>query len=133
MSGSYILVIQLQEESELKIGALGSKVFKKGYYLYVGSAMGKRGSTSLINRVKRHISSPCEKSKHWHIDYLLENEYANIIRILLIPSINKIECIISSEIKKRSDGLIENFGSSDCTCRSHLYYFSNYYNIPFKL
>lgn len=133
MAGSYILVIRLQEESKLQIGALGSKIFKKGYYLYVGSAMGKKGSTTLINRVKRHLSPPCEKSKHWHIDYLLENEYANIIQILLIPSINKIECIISSEIKKRSDGLIENFGSSDCTCSSHLYYFSNYYNIPFKL
>jgi sugar fermentation stimulation protein A len=133
MSGSYILVIFLREEVNLKIGALGSKNFKEGYYLYVGSAMGKIGSTTLINRVKRHTLPPSKKKRHWHIDYLLESELANLIQILLVPSTKKIECMISHELSEHSDGFIENFGSSDCNCKAHLYYFSNYNTIPFKL
>ena len=133
MSGSYILVILVQKEISLYIGSLGLTNFKKGYYLYVGSAMGKKGSTTLINRIRRHVLPPDKKKKHWHIDYLLENESTSFVQILLIPSTHKIECIISNELKEHCDGFIENFGSSDCTCRSHLYYFYNYNNIPFKL
>ena len=133
MSGSYILVILIQNESTFNIGSLGSIDFKKGYYLYVGSAMGKKGSTTLINRAKRHVLPPNKKKKHWHIDYLLENESTSLIKLLLIPSINKIECLVSNELLEHCDGFIENFGSSDCSCKSHLYYFSNYNNIPFKL
>ena len=123
----------MQKDTKFNVGSLGSIDFKKGYYLYVGSAMGKKGSTTLINRVKRHVLPPDKKKKHWHIDYLLENESTSLVQILLIPSTNKIECVISNELKDHCDGFIENFGSSDCTCRSHLYYFSNFNNIPFKL
>ena len=133
MSGSYIIVILVQKDISLNIGSLGPTDFKEGYYLYVGSAMGKKGSTTLINRVKRHVLPPDKKKKHWHIDYLLESELANLIQILLIPSTNRIECLISNELNEHSDGFIDDFGSSDCYCKSHLYYFSNYNNIPFKL
>ena len=54
MKGTYILVIFLKENSKIEIGSLGKISFSKGYYLYVGSAMGNYGSATLINRVKRH-------------------------------------------------------------------------------
>ena len=133
MPGSYILIILLLKGSKLNVGSLGPIDFKEGYYLYVGSAMGKIGSTTLINRVKRHVLPPDKKKKHWHIDYLLESELAYLIQVLLIPSTNRIECRISNELNEHSDGFIKNFGSSDCNCKSHLYYFTNYNNIPFKL
>ena len=112
---------------------MGLRKFKKGFYLYVGSAMGKIGSSTLLNRVKRHVRPFSEKKKHWHIDYLLENESAKIIQIFLIPSTDRIECLISEELNKHCDGFVKKFGSSDCNCVSHLYFFSNYEHIPFRL
>lgn len=133
MTGTYILVIYLENEIKLTIGALGSREFKKGFYLYVGSAMGKIGSSTLLNRVKRHVRPFSEKKNHWHIDYLLESESVKIIQIFLIPSINKIECIISEELYGHCNGFIKDFGCSDCSCISHLYFFSNYDHIPFRV
>ena len=74
MKGSYILVIFLSKKVEIEIGALGVLSFSKGYYLYVGSAMGNVGSTTLENRVKRHLSDSANKKIHWHIDFLLNDD-----------------------------------------------------------
>jgi len=54
MKGSFILAIFLDKDINLKIGKLGTAFFKKGFYYYVGSAMGSYGSNTLISRVKRH-------------------------------------------------------------------------------
>lgn len=126
MKGTYILVIYLRENSKLKIGSLGELEFNKGYYLYTGSAMGNTGSTTLENRVKRHISESKEKRIFWHIDYLLTSQNCIITSIYLIPSLNRLECIIANEISEASDNCIKDFGSSDCKCLSHLYYFQNF-------
>lgn len=125
MKGTYILVIFVPEEVIIRIGSLGRIIFKEGYYLYVGSAMGKSGSSTLINRVKRHVKKKELKKVHWHVDYFLNNEMVNMIKIYLIPSQKKLECLIAQELLEISDGCIMNFGSSDCYCKSHLIYFKN--------
>ncbi len=124
MKGTYILVIYIKEDKKIPVGSLGIIPFKKGYYFYIGSAMGISGSATLINRVKRHILPPEKKKTHWHIDYLLQ-ETPLLIRIYLIPSSQRLECIIAQELLNISDGFIENFGSSDCNCVSHLVYLKN--------
>ncbi|MFW9875593.1 MAG: DUF123 domain-containing protein [Candidatus Thorarchaeota archaeon] len=123
MKGSYIIVIQIPETVETVIGALGNILFEEGFYFYIGSAMGSYGSNTLENRVKRHISTSNNRTIHWHIDYLLNYESSRIIKIYLIPSLYRLECIIAEEIMDISDDIIEDFGSSDCKCKSHLYYF----------
>lgn len=55
MKGCYCLIIKLEKNEKIKIGKLGSINFKKGHYVYVGSAM-----NSLESRLKRHLSD--EKS-----------------------------------------------------------------------
>jgi len=125
MKGTYIIAIYVLENSTIKIGALGEIEFLKGYYLYTGSAMGNKGSTTLENRVKRHVSNSKDKKIFWHIDYLLTNQNCVITRLYLIPSLKRLECIIANDISLISDQLIKNFGSSDCDCLSHLYYFQN--------
>jgi len=122
MKGTYILFISIIENTEINIGSLGPILFKAGFYLYIGSAMGSSGSATLVNRVKRHISLD-NKKFHWHIDYLLENEKSILIKIILIPSSYRLECLIAQELLDTSDGYIKNFGSSDCLCESHLIYF----------
>ena len=128
MKGTYILIIFFQEDTKISVSSLGTIPFKKGYYFYVGSAMGNTGSATLINRVKRHVLPPEKKKIHWHIDHLLKNEKSLLIRIILIPSTQYLECIIVQELLSVSDNYIENFGSSDCNCKSHLLYFKNLAN-----
>jgi sugar fermentation stimulation protein A len=124
MKGTYILAIKLSQNCKLVIGALGSIFFPKGLYFYVGSAMAKTGALTLLNRIKRHFLTNSHKKTHWHIDYLLNFANAQIIRVFLIPSKERYECIIAQEILEQSDDYIDNFGSSDCFCKSHLFYFS---------
>ena len=126
MKGTYILVIFLKENSKIQIGSLGKIFFPKGYYLYVGSAMGNSGSATLINRVKRHLLNSNKKKLHWHIDYLLANSNSMIKKLYLIPSIQPYECIIAQEILILSDSYKKNFGCSDCQCESHLLYFKRF-------
>ena len=125
MKGSYILVILLEREKIIKIGSLRNILFSKGFYLYVGSAMGNSGSSTVLNRVKRHFLNKSEKKLHWHIDYLLADVNSFIVKLYLIPSIKPLECIIAREILWQCDNFIKDFGSSDCSCKSHLFYFQN--------
>lgn len=129
MKGTYILVIRLLEHSKIVIGSLGKLDFIEGFYLYIGSAMGNKGSTTLENRVKRHILSSEKKTLFWHIDYLLANKDCVITKIFLIPSLKRMECLISEEISKTSDNTVKGFGSSDCNCLGHLYYFQEFWDL----
>ncbi|WP_407454856.1 GIY-YIG nuclease family protein [Methanobrevibacter sp.] len=116
MKGCYCLIININDEKTIKIGKkLGKTTFKKGYYVYVGSAM-----NSLSARINRHLSN--EKKLHWHVDYLLKN--ANITDVIYNESNLKIECELSQYLAAKTNG-IKDFGSSDCECESHLYYFKN--------
>ena len=126
MKGTYILVIFLKENSKIEIGSLGEISFSKGYYLYVGSAMGNYGSATLINRVKRHLLDSNNKKLYWHIDFLLDNSNSLIKKLYLIPSLQTYECTIAKEILLFSDNYINKFGCSDCHCKSHLLYFKRF-------
>ncbi|MBY8980169.1 MAG: GIY-YIG nuclease family protein [Candidatus Lokiarchaeota archaeon] len=129
MKGSYILLIFLPNETRIRIGSLGLLTFPKGYSLYVGSAMGHNSSTSLENRVKRHISESHHKKLFWHIDYFLASDITVMIKLYLIPSLIRLECVLAGEILSICDNSIKGFGSSDCFCSSHLLYFKNFQKI----
>ncbi len=113
MRGAYCLVIKLDDDSRIKVGKLGVIDFKKGYYVYVGSAM-----NDIDTRVNRHLRK--EKKKHWHIDYLLDK--AKVVDVLKIPSEKKIECDVAKFFAGYGKA-VHGFGSSDCKCESHLFYF----------
>lgn len=115
--GTYILVLRLEKATSLSIGKLGHFDFRQGYYLYVGSAFGPGGLTA---RLKHHLSvSPRPR---WHLDYLRpattvtdirisdENERTEHIWAERLCSINSMTIPIPG------------FGSSDCTCPSHLFH-----------
>jgi Uri superfamily endonuclease len=126
MKGSYILVIYISEKAEILIGSLGTILFHQGFYFYIGSGMGNYGSSSLINRVRRHFQPPNAKKAHWHIDYLLNDNSSYITQLYLIPSLERLECIISEDLKEITESYIKNFGSSDCNCLSHLFYIKEF-------
>lgn len=112
--GAYILLIENQNDQKIKIGNLGEIFFQKGFYCYVGSAM--KNLTQRINRHKRK-----NKNVHWHIDYLLQ--HSKIIKSIEIRSHLRIECELALNLSRIANGEIDKFGSSDCTCKSHLFYF----------
>ena len=112
MKGSYVLLIQLTKEQTITTGSLKATYFSRGYYAYVGSAMG-----GFKSRLNRHLKS--DKKPHWHIDYLLEK--ATISEIVLCETKDRTECAITQALSCQFDS-IPGFGSSDCKCRSHLFF-----------
>ncbi len=112
MKGSYVLLIQLPEEQTITIGSLKATYFPRGYYAYVGSAMG-----GFKSRLNRHLKS--DKKPHWHIDYLLQK--ASIRDVILCETEERAECTIAQTLSCQFDS-IPSFGSSDCKCRSHLFF-----------
>lgn len=114
MKGCYCLIIKLENDKKLKIGKKHKMEFKKGYYVYIGSAM-----NNLESRVKRHLSK--SKKLHWHIDYLLK--HSQIVEVIYNLD-KKVECNLSKEISMNRE-YIKDFGCSDCECNSHLYYFKS--------
>ena len=116
MKGCYVLLARLRHETLLQVGRLGSIQFPAGYYAYVGSAM-----INLEKRIQRHLRRG--KRRHWHIDYLLE--VAEPVAVFSVLSEERCECRLSRLIARLPGAVaIEGFGSSDCTCRSHLFHFA---------
>jgi Uri superfamily endonuclease len=118
MKGSYCLVIELKEEVEIKVGALGLFLFPKGIYFYVGRAMGPGGIEA---RISRHRRKGWRRPR-WHIDYLLER--SEVVGEILFPG-NGDECKIARDMLEMAGGMVvaPGFGSSDCRCPTHLIYF----------
>jgi len=112
VKGSYILLIKLPEEQTITTGNLKDIHFPRGYYAYVGSAMG-----GFKSRLSRHLQD--SKKRHWHIDYLLEK--ASVNEIILCEIKERVECTIAQALSYQFDS-IPGFGSSDCKCPSHLFF-----------
>ena len=108
---TYVVVLRIDEEKAVGIGALGEIKFLKGYYAYAGSA--KRG---LSKRLERHASK--SKKLHWHIDYLSKEAEFVTARLSALE-----ECELARELESLGGNPIPGFGCSDCNCRSHLFFF----------
>jgi len=110
--GSYIIILRLKRDRRLTIGGLGAVKVRKGYYLYVGSA-----KANLTKRVERHQS--LRKKLFWHIDHL--RAVADFHAALPIRASEDLECDIASALGKIAGWHVPRFGSSDCSCDSHLF------------
>ncbi len=110
--GCYIIVLRLPRDRKISVGGLGETKFRKGYYLYVGSAM-----KDLTKRIERHRR--LTKKHHWHIDYL--REHAEFIAAIPVRASADLECSLARSLGDISDRTVPGFGSSDCGCESHLF------------
>lgn len=118
LKGVYVLIIEVNRDTPLNVGALGKWTFKKGLYAYVGSAQ-----NDLEQRVKRHLRK--EKRKFWHVDYLLDDDATKVVKVFHKQADKTEECAIAKVISERGEP-IHDFGSSDCNCKSHLYRIKDY-------
>jgi Uri superfamily endonuclease len=112
MNGSYLIVMTLPNDTSVIVGKRGMINFRKGSYVYVGSAL-----NGLEQRINRHLKN--NKKTHWHIDFFLH--YAKIINIFYKENNRREECAIARFLEKNFTN-IPAFGCSDCYCKSHLFY-----------
>ncbi len=102
--GTYALKIKVSNPVKVKVGAIGEVDFKKGTYIYVGSAM-----NSLSKRIERHLRK--KKKLHWHIDYLLSCENVNVEKVYVFFG-KRLEEDISIKLSGMYES-VKNFGASD--------------------
>lgn len=116
--GTYCLVFSCSISSPVTIGKLGTYLINPGYYCYVGSAFGRGG---LKSRINRHLK--INERQHWHLDYL--RPYLTPIEIFYSTDSIKRECQWAELLleDEQSSIPIRKFGSSDCDCSAHLFYY----------
>lgn len=111
-SGSYIMIMELEQAENIAVGSLGTLDFPAGFYLYIGTA-----KKNLTQRVNRHLGK--RKKYHWHIDYLR----AQAAKCTAVPirSSELLEHHLAQAVGGIADWQVPGFGSSDCQCATHLF------------
>ena len=131
-AGTYILRIRLKENTTLKFGR-----FKKGKlvslpagdYVYIGSALSEKGSTSLARRLIRHATRSGDKPPHaireamvkqfhncglgpsdplpkngkklfWNVDFLLDLPSVELVNIFAIRSSERLENRLAKQLER---------------------------------
>jgi Uri superfamily endonuclease len=114
--GIYCLVFK-NPECTVRVGALGDVAFRKGWHIYVGSALGSGG----LARLERHIALSRDKDKRpkWHVDWLSINPNFSLHATVHAVTGEQLECRLAAAIGGEN---IPGFGCSDCDCSSHLFY-----------
>ena len=118
--GTYALIFTALQKCQSEIGRLGVFELKPGFYVYVGSAFGPGGLRARIAHHSKIAGRP-----HWHIDYL--GPFLTLREIWYTEDPVHREhqwARIISDIRGVSVPLA-GFGSSDCRCRSHLFFRKN--------
>jgi len=129
-SGAYVLRVRVAAPLSLSFGRFqgGRPVaVPAGDALYVGSAMGRRGSSTLARRLLRHatrtpplpphpirdellaglqnagmggpaLAPPAGKRVRWHIDYLLDRPEVTLTHILAVRSLHPLETTLAQRL-----------------------------------
>jgi Uri superfamily endonuclease len=111
--GTYTLLVTVDRDVALAVGALGTVELAAGTYAYTGSAFGPGG----FARVDRHreLAAGDRAGTHWHVDYLLDHDAATVAAVVTTPE-RDVECAVARRLPAGPDG----FGASDCDCDGHL-------------
>jgi Uri superfamily endonuclease len=117
-AGTYALILSCAGNERIQIGRLGAMQLQRGYYIYVGSALGPGGLRGRIAHHQKPSTRP-----HWHIDYL--RPHSRFHGLWLSYGAQRREHQWARVVEAMSDAKIPllGFGASDCDCRSHLYFF----------
>ena len=109
--GAYGVLFELNKEQTITTGRLGEISYPRGWYVYVGSAMG-----GLSGRIKHHLGP--HKKPFWHIDHLLAK--GRPVAVVIGETDRRVECDVASSLRSRF-AKFKKFGSSDCRCDGHLF------------
>lgn len=115
------MVLKSVQARSVQVGRRAQLDMRKGYYVYVGSALGPGGVAARLRHHYKVSSRP-----HWHLDYLrAETEF---FQAYALYSRERKECEWASILAAvpGASQPMSRFGASDCQCSSHLFYFSSY-------
>ena len=116
--GTYALLLRCTSSARIRIGRLGLLLLQPGWYIYVGSALGPGGLRARIGHHQRIAERP-----HWHIDYL--RRYTRLEAVWYASGARcEHEWLASVGAIPGSAVVMPGFGSSDCGCGTHLYWFA---------
>jgi Uri superfamily endonuclease len=116
--GTYVLLLSTASDAEIRVGRLGDMQLQSGFYVYVGSALGPGGVRA---RVIHHLrDSP---RHHWHIDYL--RPHVSVREVWFCHGRKRREHLWARFLSRMSGVSVPmpGFGSSDCDCEAHLFFF----------
>ncbi len=151
LQGLYLLRIAVSAPLAVTFGrfAGGREILlPAGDYLYVGSAMGQRGATTLAGRLLRHATRsgaqpdhairaplfyqlqraamqpklPTSKCCHWHIDYLLDQRVAALHHIYALRTAARVEAAVAHWLMAEAvtAAFAPGLGASDDRGATHL-------------
>lgn len=114
--GIYCLVFK-NPACTARVGALGELTFRRGWHVYVGSALGSGG----LARLERHIALSRDRDRRpkWHVDWLSGNRAFILHAAVHAVTEERLECRLAAALGGDS---VAGFGCSDCSCVSHLFY-----------
>jgi Uri superfamily endonuclease len=116
--GTYALILSSATDIVIPVGRLGDLQLKPGFYVYVGSALGPGGVSARLAYHMRPVRRP-----HWHLDYL--KAHTNILEVWFTYGRRPREHVWAryfAGIRGATVPMV-GFGSSDCDCESHLFFF----------
>ena len=117
-TGTYALILLNRRAQTFTIGRLGTFIFPRGYYVYIGSAFGPGG---LAARVGRHLRP--HKPLRWHVDYL--TTCLPVVRVWHTRHPEPQECTWAGHFQTLGGtSIVPGFGASDCRCSAHLLLFT---------
>jgi Uri superfamily endonuclease len=118
--GTYVLILSSKGVHRIRVGRLGELLTRPGFYVYVGSAFGPGGVRARVARHQRKCSRP-----HWHIDYLRSRTRLEEVWYSHDPLPREHQWAHLIGRARGSSVPLGQFGSSDCRCPSHLYFFES--------
>ena len=116
--GTYALIVCSAVRRQVQIGKLGRLDVVPGFYVYAGSAFGPGGLAARISRHRRKT-----KTRRWHIDYL--TAILPVEEVWYTLDAIRRECHWADVLSQMRGAEVPaaGFGSSDCACRTHLWFF----------
>jgi Uri superfamily endonuclease len=115
--GTYVLLLRCSSTRAVRVGGLGTLRLRPGWCVYVGSAYGPVGLRARIGHHRHRAQQP-----HWHTDYL--RRYTRLECVWYACGVRQ-EHVWAAKIAAMPGAamVLPGFGSSDCRCATHLYWF----------
>lgn len=116
--GTYAVVLLSLTDSVIRVGRVGQLQVRPGFYVYVGSALGPGGVRARIAHHRRISNRP-----HWHIDYLRHVTQLEEVWYTYDTLPHEHQWAYLIETARNAVLPMSGFGSSDCDCEAHLFFF----------
>jgi len=120
-SGTYALILWSRSEKDIQVGRLGRLQLKPGFYVYVGSAFGPGGLKARISHHRNISNRP-----RWHIDYLRAVTCLQGVWYTYDSVCREHHWTEVFARSKKATTPLGGFGSSDCSCKSHLTFYHSH-------